>query len=92
MGMYRYKRGIKCNYDRQGYIYFASRQYRFLQPEQKAKIRELCRAAGGEHREALFQFVTSDKSATEICMEHFLSKATLYRAVQRYYEDFPKCF
>ena len=38
--MYRYKRGIKCSYDRQGYIYFASRQYRFLQPEQKAKIRE----------------------------------------------------
>lgn len=90
MGMYRYKRGIKCSYDRQGYIYFTSRNYRFLRPEQKATIREMCRKAGGEHREALFCFVTSDKSATEVCMEHFLSKATLYRAVQRYYEDFPK--
>ena len=90
--MYRYKRGIKCSYDRQGYIYFTSRNYRFLPAEQKERIRRRCREAGGAQQKALFAFVTSDKSATEVCMEHFISKATLYRAVQRYYEDFPKCF
>ena len=67
MGMYRYKRGIKCSYDRQGYIYFTSRNYRFLPAEQKEKIRRLCREAGGAQQKALFAFVTSDKSATEVC-------------------------
>lgn len=88
--MYRYKRGIRCSYDRQGYIYFTSRQYRFLPAEKKEKIRQLCREAGGENSRALLAFVTSGKSATEVCMAHFISKATLYRAVQRYYEGFPK--
>ena len=60
------------------------------QAEKKEKIRQLCREAGGENSQALLAFVTSDKSATEVCMAHFISKATLYRAVQRYYEGFPK--
>lgn len=87
--MYRFKRGVKADYNRQGYVYFTSRRYDHLTPGRKKKIRELCAAAGGEYGDALFEFVTTDTTATAICMKHFISRATLYRAVKRYYEGFP---
>ena len=31
--MFRYKRGVKVDYDRQGYIYFVSRMYKELPAE-----------------------------------------------------------
>lgn len=40
--------------------------------------------------QALFEFVTTDATATAVCMKHCLSKSTLHRMVRRYYEDFPK--
>jgi len=89
--MYRYKRGIGLDYDRQGYVYFTSRRFTELNPRQQGRIRELCRECGGENAGALFEFVTTDRSATAICMAHYISsKTTLYRAVKRYYETFPR--
>lgn len=88
--MYRYKRGVKADYNRQGYVYFVSRRFEHLTPARQRKIRELCADAGGEYEDALFEFVTTDKTATAICMKHYVSKATLYRAVKRYYEAFPE--
>ncbi|MGI5987737.1 MAG: hypothetical protein ACOX7M_06300 [Dysosmobacter sp.] len=88
--MYRYKRGVKADYNRQGYVYFVSRRFEHLTPARKRKIRELCADAGGEYEDALFEFVTTDTTATAICMKHYVSKATLYRAVKRYYEAFPE--
>ena len=52
-------------------------------------IRDMCLAAGGEYHRALLEFVTTDTSATSICLRHYISKATLYRAVRKYYEGFP---
>ena len=88
--MYRYKRGVKADSNRQGYVYFVSRRFEHLTPARQRKIRELCADAGGEYEDALFEFVTTDTTATAICMKHYVSKATLYRAVKRYYEAFPE--
>lgn len=87
--MFKYKPSIRLSYERQGYIYFKSLSYNTLRESEREAIDELCQKAGGEYREALFKFVTTDTSATKICMEHYLSKATLYRLVKRYYETFP---
>lgn len=87
--MFRYKRGIKEGYDRQGYIYFTSRQYKAMSKEDREKIRQLCIQSGGEHYRELLEFVTTDATATAIGMKYCISKATLYRAVRKYYESFP---
>lgn len=88
--MFRYKKSVPVSYERQGYIYFASRLYRELTEEQQRKLLNLCLQCGGEHYQALFEFVTTDTGATAVCMKHFLSRSTLERAVRRYYESFPQ--
>lgn len=85
--MFRYKKSVPVSYERQGYIYFASRLYRELTEEQQHKLLNLCLQCGGEHYHALFEFVTTDAGATAVCMKHFLSRSTLERAVRRYDED-----
>lgn len=89
-GVFRAKRGIKASYERQGYIYFVSRLYKDLSEQDRRRIRELCKECGGEHYRALFEFVTTDTTATALALKHYLSKKTLYRAVRRYYENFPE--
>ena len=88
--MFRFKRGVKVDYNRQGYIYFVSRQYRELPAADQHKILNLCLLHGGEYYQALFDFVTTDTTATALEMKYFISRATLYRAVRKYYEGFPK--
>ena len=88
--MYRYKRSIPCSYERQGYIYFVSKLYRELSERDQMKIRKLCEQCGREHKKALFDFVTTDATATEICMKNYLSRSTLERIVRKYYRAFPK--
>ena len=88
--MFRYKRSIPVSYDRQGYIYFASRLYRELPESARRKILNLCLEAGGEYYRALLDFVTTDAGATEVCMQHHISPSVLERAVRRYYEMFPR--
>lgn len=83
--MFRYKKGVPVDYDRQGYIYFRSRMFATLDPEARGQILRLCTEAGGEYRQALFEFVTSDAGATAVCMKHFLSQSTLERIVRKYY-------
>ncbi len=87
--MFRYKKSVPVPYDRQGYIYFISRLYRELRPEQQRKILNLCVECGGEYYQALFTFVTTDLGATAVCMQHHLSRSTLERVVRLYYESFP---
>lgn len=87
--MFRFKSGVNVDYDKQGYIHFASRRYKKMPPKMKEKILNLCLEAGGEYYQALFAYVTTDATATEISMQYFLSKATLYRVVKTYYESFP---
>ena len=87
--MFRYKKSIDVPYERQGYIYFASRMFHRLTLRQQQKIIDLCTEAGGEYHAALFEFVTTNNGAAAVCMKHHLSQSTLERAVRRYYEQFP---
>lgn len=87
--MFRFKRSVPVSYDWQGYIYFTSRLYHELPETEQEAIRDLCSECGGEHADALFEFVTTDSGATSVCMRHYLSRSTLERAVRRYYEAYP---
>ena len=89
--MFRYKKGIRVSYDRQGYIHFMSRLYKDMEPEDKQKIRKLCTdCAGPMYSRALLEYVTTDADATWICRKHNISKSTLYRIQRKYYERFPR--
>ena len=56
--------------------------------ERQDEIVGLCMEAGGEYYQALFQFVTSDVGAAEVCRKHFISQSTLERIVRKYYVSF----
>ena len=87
--MYRYKKSVDIEYNRQGAIYFVSRLYAELPEESKKTIRHICEVAGDDHADALMEFVTTDRSATSICMRFYISRSSLYRLVRRYYHEFP---
>lgn len=87
--MYRYKKSVGGSYARQGYIYFTSLRYRELPPSKQSKIRDLCHKVGGEYERALMEFVTTDTTATAICIKHPLSRSKLYELVAEYYRRFP---
>ena len=88
--MFRYKKAVPVGYVLQGYIYFSSKMYKWLPADQRQRIEELCRSAGGEHAAALLEFVTTGCGASAICRKHYLSESTLERAVRRYYVMFAK--
>ena len=88
--MFRFKQSIPVDYNQQGYIYFSSKLYTMLGQETQERILALCTKAGGEYYQAIFEFVTTDASATAICAKHFLSQSTLERIVRRYYTLFSK--
>lgn len=82
---FRVKKSVPLSYEHQGYIYFTSRLCRELPLEQQRCIQNLCAEAGGEHYQALFEFVTTDAGAAAVCRKHFLSESTLERIVRKYY-------
>lgn len=88
--MFRFKKAIPVDYDTQGYIYFLSKRYRSLPAAAKRRIEGLCMKAGGEHYQALLEFVTTDAGAASVCARYYLSQSTLERAVRRYYLEFEK--
>lgn len=88
--MFRYKPAIPLSYDRQGYVHFQSRLYAELSEKDRARIRKLCQEAAGQHWRALLEFVTTDNGATRIEQKYYVSRATLYRYLQKYYVMFPK--
>ena len=88
--MFRFKKAIPVDYDTQGYIYFYSRRYNSLTAPAKRKIEGLCMRSGGDHYQALLEFVTTDAGAATVCAKHYLSQSTLERAVRRYYLEFEK--
>ena len=85
---FKIKRSIPLSYDRQGYVFFASRNYRELPLAERERIDALCREIGREYEKALFAFVVQGVNATAIETEYFCSKSTLYRLVREYYRRF----
>ena len=90
--MYRYKKSVGGSYQRQGYIYFTSLQYRNLPEWRREKLRELCKRAGGEHWEALLEYMTTETTPESVCQRFYLSRSTLHRIVRTYYKEFPRNF
>lgn len=89
--MFRYKPSIPVSYERQGYIYFKSLTYPEMTARQQERIRELCALAGGNNEQALLEHVTTGESVKSVCHRHYIASPTsLYRALKRYYEHFPK--
>lgn len=86
--MFRYKKSIPVKYDLQGYIYFVSRMFQRLPEEDKQWILNMCTQAGGEYYQAVFEFVSTDNGAEQICERHYLSRSTLERYVKKYYIQF----
>lgn len=86
---FRIKRGLRLTEAQQAYIWALSRLYTGLPPEWQREIRKQCKKSAGDYAQALLEFVTTDKTATEICMRHYMGRSTLYRCVKRYYENFP---
>lgn len=86
--MFRFKRAVPVSYNRQGFIYFYSKRFAELTPEEQKIIKTVCHKAGGEHYNAVLEAVTTDHSETAVCMRHNLSESTLKRAVRRYYALF----
>ena len=89
--MFRYKKSIpEVGYEDQVYIYAWSRRYRRLKAADKRRIEGLCMEAGGEHYQALLEFVTTDTGSAMVCTKYYISPSTLERAVRRYYLEFAK--
>lgn len=88
--MFRYKKSVPLSYNRQGYVYFQSLLYKELPSRERQKIEQLCKDAAGQYWRAVLEFVTTSANATYIETHHHLSRATLYRYVQKYYMIFPR--
>lgn len=88
--MFRYKPSIPVSYDRQGYIYFKSLTYRDMTPQQQERIRGLCERTAGTLSQALLEYVTTGDSVKAVCHRHYIASPTsIYRALKRYYVQFP---
>lgn len=87
--MFRYRSGIRVSYDRQGYVYFTSRLYREMSPEDQKKIENLCRNCAGQYGPALLELVTTNADMTWVTQRYHVSKSTMLRCLRRYYERFP---
>ena len=88
MTSFRYKRSIPIRYEDQGFIYFLSKRYRQLSAAERKQVRSICAKVGGDHKEALLEFVTTDTEAAAVCAKYYISESTLERAVRRYYIAF----
>ncbi len=88
--VFRVSKKCSKSYNEQGYIYFLSKQYNNLPLIQQMDIDEHCKNVGKAYAEALKEYVTTDISATAVCIKHYVSESTLRRIVRRYYDEFPK--
>ena len=90
MVYFRVRKSVPLSVRRQGYIYYKSLCYPELPERAKRRIAELCSLAGGEYAAALQEYVTTDRSATAVCLRHHISRGTLERAVRKYYRMWPR--
>lgn len=83
---FKRRRGINVPYLRQGLIYFTCQDYAGQPPEVQHKILQLCHQCGGEHHEALFLAMTTQRNLLPIAQEHYIDESTLWRLVQKFYQ------
>ncbi len=79
-------RGIDVPRAVQGKIFYTCQNYAREPERVQAKIRRLCKEAGGDYADELFLFLTTDISWQRITTDYFISEATLCRIRRRFYE------
>ena len=80
--------GVHLPYNSQGLVFFLCKTYE-MQPQRiKSKIDRLCHNLGGEYADALFEFLTSDKSAIYISLKYYISESTLYKLRRIFFNMF----
>lgn len=87
---FRYKKGIRVPYRRQGLIYFTMLASGELPKEKREKLRRLCMTVAGGHDEALWDLLTTEDGYVAVSLRHNVSQETLFRLRKRFYEEFPK--
>ncbi len=85
--MFRKRKGIKVSYPMQGLICFTCLTYDAQPKEVKDKIKQLCEQVGGSFSDALFEFITTEKTATEISLNYYVSETHLYNLRKKFYES-----
>ncbi len=85
--MFRKRKGINLSYPMQGFVCFSCLTYDAQPNNIKSKINRLCDVVGGEFRDALFEFVTTEKSAVEIGLKYYVSESKLYDMRKKFYES-----
>lgn len=89
MYRFKYKKSIPLPYDRQGYVYFVSKNYRILPLKQRQRIDRLIEEIGRSYADALRAFVILGESCSAIESRYYCSTSQLYRLVREYYQRFP---
>ena len=51
-------------------------------------LRRTCAAVADRYADALFAFLTTDRSAVSVGLEHYVSESTLYRLRKAFYEQY----
>lgn len=92
MELFKYRAKLGIPYERQGYIYFLSRNYKKLPKAKQAELERYCQRIGREYAGALWEYMTTKAAAVRICDKYYLSISTLNRIVKRYYREFPESF
>lgn len=84
-------RPYKVPRNEQGLIYFTCINYNKQPPEVQQKILNLCTEVGGEHYQALFEAVTTDRNMQPIADKYYIDHSTLCRLCQKFYENWKCC-
>ena len=83
--MFKKLRGIDLSYERQGFVRFCCLTYNDQPQETQDRILNLCIRSGKDNYQALFEFMTTRKSAVSIAAKYFITDMTLYRMRKKFY-------
>ena len=86
---FKLKKSIPLSYDRQGYVYFACRNYSQLPVQMRRQIDRLIETVGGVYADALRAFMIQGESASAVEARYHCSYAQVYRVVKEFYMRFP---
>lgn len=88
---FKYLPSINVPYVDQGRIWFACRDYKNLSERDRLAIDRACqKAAGGDkaYEEALKAFLTTGRDFQRVCMDHYMSAASLDRLRKKFFRIF----
>lgn len=86
--MFRKIKSMKMPYMKQGYIYFACKNYVDLPRHVRKRIRCICTEVGGEDSKALLEFLTTDRTASGVSMRYYMRENNLYEMRREFYKRF----